>query len=151
MRSLLAGEMLPANALASSLQTARDELATAKTMLARHTTELAEAERRAETLGCACVADRSTDRAAEIESLRASSAKVVISTATARNALLALQNRPSPSVMPNAAELKMRLSHLEHVIVEKDKTLMTAREKVRLRSRGDADPRRRIDWPTRTS
>ena len=61
MRSLLAGEMLPANALASSLQTARDELATAKTMLARHTTELAEAERRAETLGCACVLDDVTD------------------------------------------------------------------------------------------
>lgn len=55
----------------------------------------------------------------------------MIQTATARNNLLALQNRPSPSAMPNAAELKMRLSHLEHVIVEKDKTLMTAREKVR--------------------
>ena len=53
LHRLLAGEILPENALASSLQTARDELATAKSMLARYTKELAEAEQRAEALGCA--------------------------------------------------------------------------------------------------
>ena len=56
MRSLLAGEALPENVLATSLQTAREELATAKKMLADHTIDLAGAERRAETLGGASAA-----------------------------------------------------------------------------------------------